>query len=157
MMFVLPLSLIGYAWMCEEKVNVGGICVMLFLSGFSSAYVLPLSLPFRALTIYFGWKRWMYSSTLAYIVDANTGRSSSAVAANSCYRGTAGFIAAEVAVPLQEAIGDGGLYTLWAGILVVADLLILLIIWKGAQWREGDKEKEQLRQEKKKLKHERDV
>lgn len=43
----------------------------------------------------------MYSSMLAYIVDANSGRSSSAVAANSFLRGVAGFVAAEVAIPLQ--------------------------------------------------------
>ena len=43
----------------------------------------------------------MYSSTLAYIVDANTGRSSSAVAMNSAFRGIAAFVGAEVAVPLQ--------------------------------------------------------
>ena len=43
----------------------------------------------------------IYSSTLAYIVDANNGRSSSAVASNSAFRGGMAFIAAEVAVPMQ--------------------------------------------------------
>ena len=43
----------------------------------------------------------MYSSTLAYIVDANVGRSSTAVAANSSIRGLFAFVAAEMAVPLQ--------------------------------------------------------
>ena len=38
---------------------------------------------------------------LAYIVDANNGRSSSDVAANSFLRGVGGFVAAEVAIPLQ--------------------------------------------------------
>lgn len=45
--------------------------------------------------------RWIYSSTLAYIVDSNAGRSSSAVATNSLFRGLFAFAAAEVAVPLQ--------------------------------------------------------
>ncbi|KAG6379084.1 vacuolar DHA amino acid exporter [Boletus reticuloceps] len=45
--------------------------------------------------------RWIYTSTLAYIVDANTGRSSTAVAMNSAYRGILAFIAAEIAIPLQ--------------------------------------------------------
>ncbi|KAH9922610.1 major facilitator superfamily domain-containing protein, partial [Fomitopsis serialis] len=57
-------------------------------------------------------------------VDANTGRSSSAVATNSCARGLSGFVAAEIAVPLQDALGDGGLYTLWGGLVVLAELLI---------------------------------
>lgn len=43
----------------------------------------------------------MYATSLAYIVDANTGRSSSAVASNSAFRGTMAFVAVEVAVPLQ--------------------------------------------------------
>lgn len=87
----------------------------------------------------------MYSSTLAYIVDANTGRSSTAVATNSCFRGTFGFIAAEIAAPIQDAIGDGGLYTIWAGLMVVTELLILLVIWKGGKWRDAAIEREEAR------------
>ncbi|KAG1869008.1 MFS general substrate transporter [Suillus subalutaceus] len=118
----LPLSVIGYAWVCQERVNVAAICVMLFLAGFSSI--------------------WIYTSTLAYIVDANTGRSSTAVAANSSFRGLFAFVAVEIAVPLQDSIGDGGLYTLWAGLLVIADCLILLVLYKGRKWREASVERE---------------
>lgn len=100
--------------------------------------------------------RWIYASTLAYIVDANVGRSSSAVASNSSFRGLSAFVAAEIAVPLQvgslcltdtsfrthrvvqDAIGDGGLYTLWAGLMLLAELMILLVLYKGKQWREAD-------------------
>ena len=46
-------------------------------------------------------RRWIYSSTLAYIVDANAGRSSTAAATNSCCRGLSGFVAVEAAVSLQ--------------------------------------------------------
>ena len=84
----------------------------------------------------------MYSSTLAYIVDANTGRSSTAVATNSSFRGIAGFIAAEIAAPLQDSIGDGGLYTMWAGLMVLAELILLLVLWKGGKWREAAIERE---------------
>lgn len=45
--------------------------------------------------------RWSYSSILAYIVDANRGRSSTAVATNSAFRGFSAFVATEVAVPMQ--------------------------------------------------------
>lgn len=34
-----PLSVIGYAWVCQERVNVAAVCVMLFLAGFLSVYV----------------------------------------------------------------------------------------------------------------------
>jgi hypothetical protein len=38
---------------------------------------------------------------LAYIVDANTGRSSTATAVNSFFRGLSAFIGTELAVPIQ--------------------------------------------------------
>ncbi|KAI0633191.1 major facilitator superfamily domain-containing protein [Trametes polyzona] len=112
----LPPSVIAYGWVCERHVSVAAICVMLFLIGFFSIS--------------------FYSCTLAYIVDANTGRSSSALAANSTIRGTCALIASEVAVPLQDAIGDGGLYTLWGGLVVIAGLLTLLVRLRGDTWRE---------------------
>ncbi|KAH9846411.1 MFS general substrate transporter [Lenzites betulinus] len=136
-MIFLPPSVIAYGWVCERHVNVAAICVMLFLAGFFSISI--------------------YSSTLAYIVDANTGRSSSAVATNSAFRGLFAFVASEVAVPLQvrliswhlphtpcgcrgpflhDAIGDGGLYSLWTGLMILAELLILLVWWKGGAWRQ---------------------
>ncbi|OCH91100.1 vacuolar DHA amino acid exporter [Obba rivulosa] len=115
-MLFLPPAVAAYGWICEEHITVAAICVTLFFSGFFSIYI--------------------YSSTLAYIVDANVGRSSSAVATNSCFRGVTAFIAAEVAIPLQGLIGDGGLYSLWAGLMVIAELLIVLVWWKGAAWRE---------------------
>ena len=71
-------------------------------------------------------------------------------------------MAAEVAVPLQVGwapvcsplaisvlmrsqlgIGDGGLYTLWAGLTVLSELLILLVWWKGGNWRQSAIEREE--------------
>ncbi|KAG1900320.1 MFS general substrate transporter [Suillus fuscotomentosus] len=121
-MLWLPLSVIGYAWVCQEQVNIAAVCIMLFLIGFLSA--------------------WIYTITLAYIVDANTGRSSMAVAANSSVRGLFAFVAAEIAVPLQDTIGDGGLYTIWAGVMVVVECMLLLVLYKGRKWREASVERE---------------
>ncbi|KAG1763051.1 MFS general substrate transporter [Suillus occidentalis] len=123
----LPLSVIGYAWVCQERVNVAAMCVMLFLAGFLSI--------------------WIYTSTLAYIVDANTGRSSTAVASNSSFRGLSAFVAAEIAVPLQDSIGDGGLYTLWAGLVIITECIILLVLYKGRKWREASDEREKQKQD----------
>ena len=38
---------------------------------------------------------------------------------------------------VQDIIGDGGLYALWAGLMLLAELLILLVLYKGKQWREA--------------------
>ncbi|KAF8558302.1 MFS general substrate transporter [Imleria badia] len=112
----LPPSVVAYGWVAEKHVDVGVVCVMLFLCGFFSI--------------------WMYSGTLAYVVDANPGRSSSAVAANSSFRGTLAFVSIMVAARLQDAIGDGWFYTGFAGLVVVMELLIVLVLRKGESWRE---------------------
>ncbi|EPT02276.1 hypothetical protein FOMPIDRAFT_1118572, partial [Fomitopsis schrenkii] len=115
-MFFFSPSVIGYGWVCEKHVHVSAICAMLFLAGFFQICI--------------------YTSTLAYIVDANVGRSASAAALNSFFRGMFALVATEVAVPLQESIGDGGLYILWRRLTLVSDFLILLVWWKGGQMRE---------------------
>lgn len=151
-MLWLPLTVIGYAWVCEKHVNVAVICIMLVLIGFTSMYVDQLFIVVVALT---STSRWMYSSTLAYLVDANPGRSCTAVATNSSFRGSLAFVSVMTAVPLQvrlldllysshadasllsvqDALGDGGLYTAWAGVFVVMELLVLLVLRKGESWR----------------------
>ncbi|KAF9236463.1 vacuolar DHA amino acid exporter [Melanogaster broomeanus] len=133
-MLWLPPSVIGYGWVADKHVHIAAVCVMLFLSGFFSI--------------------WMYTSTVAYLVDANTGRSCSAVATNSSFRGSLAFISTLVAIPLQgiysdlqtvpsqDALGDGLLYTAFAGVLVIMELLILLVLRKGASWREDCEKRE---------------
>ncbi|KAG2351531.1 vacuolar DHA amino acid exporter [Suillus spraguei] len=115
-----PLSVLGYAWVCQERVNIAAVCVMLFLAGFLFI--------------------WMYTSTMVYLVDANTGRSSTAVATKGSFRGLFAFVAAEIAIPLQDTIGDGGLYNLWAGLIVVVECMILLVLYKGRNRREASVE-----------------
>ncbi|TFK31058.1 major facilitator superfamily domain-containing protein, partial [Crucibulum laeve] len=88
----LPPFVLAFGWVCDKQVHVSAICVMLFGCGFFSI--------------------WTYTSTLAYIVDANNGRSSTAVATNSAFRGLSAFVATEIAVPLQDGLGDGAyIYT----------------------------------------------
>jgi hypothetical protein len=43
---------------------------------------------------------------------------------------------------LQDTIGDGGLYTIWAGVMIVAELFILLVLYQGGKWRESGQAKE---------------
>ncbi|KIJ17886.1 hypothetical protein PAXINDRAFT_130359 [Paxillus involutus ATCC 200175] len=122
-MLWLPPCVIGYAWVVEKHVHIAVVCVMLALSGFFSI--------------------WMYTSTLAYIVDANPGRSCCAVATNSSFRGTLAFISTMIAAPSQDLIGDGILYTAFAGLLIIMELLILLVMYKGASWREECEKREE--------------
>ncbi|OWZ64161.1 hypothetical protein AYX15_03986 [Cryptococcus neoformans] len=112
---ILVASFLAYAWTAEKKVHIAALVVCLFFAGFSLL--------------------WIYSSTLAYVVDANPGASSSAVSCNSMFRGICACVMSQVASPIQNGIGDGGLYTLFAGILAFACACNLLLMVKGEQWR----------------------
>lgn len=89
----------------------------------------------------------MYSSTLAFIVDANPGRSSSAVACNSLFRGVLAAIAAQVATPAINGIGNGWYYTIFACILIGGELGLWLISIRGKRWREYYRDKEERKME----------
>ncbi len=43
------------------------------------------------------------------------------------------------------------MYTLWAGIMVVSELLLVLVWWKGGEWREQAIEREAAQDLKSKL------
>ncbi|KAG8888344.1 hypothetical protein FRB98_007918 [Tulasnella sp. 332] len=116
--FILPISVLTYGWTSHFHVNVAVPTITLFLSGFSLM--------------------WTYSSTLTYIVDSNPGRASTGIAMNSCFRGMAGFIVAEISVPIRDAIGDGGLYSIWTSILLGVAGLMIYTARKGASWREEE-------------------
>ncbi|KAF9032765.1 major facilitator superfamily domain-containing protein [Panaeolus papilionaceus] len=117
----LPPCVVGFGWICKFHVHISAVCVFLFLGGFFSI--------------------WIYASTLAYIVDANNGRSSTAVAANSAFRGISAFVATEIAVPLQVRL-SGWMYTIWGGIMALAAVLIMLVCVKGERWRHSAEDRE---------------
>ena len=121
-MLITPLAAVAYAWVVGKKLHWAGAAAALFVSGFGVLFI--------------------YASSLAYLVDANPGRSIAATASNSSFRGFAGMISAEVASPLRQFLGDAGLYGLWAGLLIIAELMVLLVIWKGQRWREEEERRE---------------
>ncbi|TFK69510.1 MFS general substrate transporter [Pluteus cervinus] len=114
---LLPPCILGLGWACEERAHIAVIVLLLFACGFSCV--------------------WQYASALAYLVDANVGRSSSVVASNSAFRGLAAFAATEAAVPIQNALGNGWLDTIWAILLIFSGFLIFLTFYKGKAWREA--------------------
>ena len=83
--------------MCEACTYLCCLCLSLsvrVLLAVSSLFMLKIILK------YF-WISWSYSGILAYLVDANNGRSSTAVALNSVFRGVFAFVATEITVLLQ--------------------------------------------------------
>ncbi|WOO80705.1 Quinidine resistance protein 3 [Vanrija pseudolonga] len=114
----MVISFLIYAWTSDKKTNIAGPVVGLFCAGFSIMLA--------------------YASLLAYLVDSNPGRSASAISCNSFCRGIGACVMSQVAIPIQNAIGDGGLYTLIAGLIALAGGGIIVIAYKGEQWRSPD-------------------
>ncbi|KAF8636200.1 hypothetical protein AX17_003688 [Amanita inopinata Kibby_2008] len=107
---MLPPVVVALGWISHQRTHIAALCIFLFLSGFFSV--------------------WIYTSTLAYIVDSNKGRSSIAVATNSAFRGVFAFVGTEIAVPLQDGLGDGWMMTLWGFLMLISGSLMLLVYWK---------------------------
>jgi len=93
---------------------------------------------------------WIYSSTLAYLVDGNPGRSSTAVACNSFARGTLAAVASQASEPLIGKIGNGWFYTGLAVILIAGSMSLLLASWRGERWRAEHVEWERRQEERRK-------
>ncbi|CEH14573.1 Synaptic vesicle transporter SVOP and related transporters (major facilitator superfamily) [Ceraceosorus bombacis] len=115
-MLLCPLAFIMYAWTVHQHVEIAAPVVSLVLIGFSTF--------------------WPYSTSLSYIVDSNVGGASGAVSCNSFFRGLTAFVASEVAGPLQDAVGDGALYTGWAVLITIGQVLITVVAFKATSWRE---------------------
>ncbi|GAA5868553.1 hypothetical protein JCM3774_005426 [Rhodotorula dairenensis] len=115
-MLFLPPLFVAYAWLVQKEVSVAGPVVILFFLGTAVMVI--------------------YSSTLAFIVDANPGRSSSAVACNSLFRGVLACAASQSAEPILAKVGgNGAFYTGWAVILLCGQLALVVVAIKGKRWR----------------------
>ncbi|KDE08134.1 hypothetical protein MVLG_01615 [Microbotryum lychnidis-dioicae p1A1 Lamole] len=120
-MVLVPCFYILYAWTVQKRTNAAGPLVALLFLGISIMV--------------------LYSSLLSYIVDANPGRSSSAVACNSLFRGVLACIASQVAEPIIGHIGNGWFYTGFAVILTVGSVALLYVGANGQRWRERQLER----------------
>ncbi|SCV74455.1 BQ2448_8094 [Microbotryum intermedium] len=120
-MLLVPCFYILYAWTVQKRTNIGGPLVALFFLGLSTMV--------------------LYSSLLSYVVDANPGRSSSAVACNSLFRGVLACIASQVAEPIIGHVGNGWFYTGFAVLLIFGSAALLYVGAKGQRWRESQLER----------------
>ncbi|KAF7721166.1 hypothetical protein EC973_005148 [Apophysomyces ossiformis] len=76
----------------------------------------------------------------AYIVDCFRRRGASVTACNNFARYIMAGIGSLVTSELQEALGNGILFTIWGAILALASTTLMVIIWKGKKWAEKRKD-----------------
>jgi len=105
-----------------------------------------LLLPVRSMII--------YASTLAYVVDGNPGKSTSAVATNSIFRGVLACISSQVSESILDRRGNGAFYTGWAILLALGQAALVLVSLKGKGWREKAIEREEQKDERQRLRRE---
>lgn len=93
----------------------------------------------------------VYASTLAYLVDANPGRSTSAVAVNSMFRGVLACVSSQVSEDILNKVGNGAFYTGFAILLALGQLALLLVSFRGQKWREKARRREERKDEEQRL------
>lgn len=71
------------------------------------------------------------------------------MALNSFTRGFSAFIGTEATVPIQDSLGDGWFYTLFAITLLFAGAMTLAVLKWGEHWREKGVAKEEEREKRK--------
>lgn len=121
-MILLPPLLVAYAWLVDYHVQIAGPVVILFFLG---AVIMIV-----------------YASTLAYIVDANPGRSTASVAVNSMFRGVLACISSQVSEPVLTKVRHGAFYTGFAILLLLGQSALWLVSVKGQRWRERSRERQ---------------
>ncbi|GAA5853337.1 hypothetical protein JCM8547_000289 [Rhodosporidiobolus lusitaniae] len=119
----VPLLYIAYGWVAYYHVHIAGPVVVLFFLGAAIMVI--------------------YSSTLSYIVDANPGRSTSAVACNSLFRGVLACAASQAAEPILDKIYNGAFYTGWGVLLAIGTAALVLMALRGGMWRAASRAKEE--------------
>ncbi|GAA5899676.1 uncharacterized protein JCM6883_005950 [Sporobolomyces salmoneus] len=130
-MVLLPPLFVAYAWLVQYSVQIAGPVVILFFLGIVITFV--------------------YASTLAYVVDANPGRSTSAVAVNSMFRGVLACISSQVSEDIMNSVGNGAFYTGIAIILALGQLALLVVVGKGRAWREKSQRREERNDERQRV------
>ena len=75
-------------------------------------------------------------TTVTYLVDTLPGKGATGVALNNLIRQILAAIATFIVEPLLRAIGPGILFSILAGILIVATLILVYLKKKGAYFRE---------------------
>ncbi|KAI8581539.1 hypothetical protein K450DRAFT_231796 [Umbelopsis ramanniana AG] len=114
------LAFIAYGWCIKMNVHFAWGLVCQFFLGFA------LMIPNVAIT--------------AYLVDCFRTRGASATACNNFVRYLMAGIGALIASAIDDALGDGVLYTICGGVLFLSSGLLVIVIAKGREWgklREG--------------------
>ncbi|CAG8524362.1 34224_t:CDS:2 [Gigaspora margarita] len=113
---IVPAVYILYGWLFEREIHIAVFLVLWSLGNFGVLMI--------------------FNTISTYLVDSNRSKSASIIAVFHCIRL---FVEACVSVlesPLEEYLGIKWMFTLFSLIMVLSNLLIIAVYFKGRSWRE---------------------
>ncbi|CAG8566031.1 1690_t:CDS:2 [Gigaspora rosea] len=113
---LVPCSYLAYGWLLENNYNLIVLMILWFLGSLGTLIV------FNALS--------------SYLVDAYTSRSASATALNNCFRFMVAGTVAILEPLMEDTFGTGWMFTFIVSLGVVSGLLVVVVYFKGKEWRE---------------------
>lgn len=121
LIFLTAVIMISWGWALESRTSVAVPCVLAFFLGIS----------------YIG----VVNVINALITDYYRKRAATAVAANWLVRCLIGAAMSGIIEPLIKGVGAGWAYTIIGSLYIVFSPFIFLIMWKGMQWRQERRQK----------------
>jgi len=116
MLFLGAASVITYAWILREGVNISGPIIVILVIGYSTSAA--------------------YQTLNVLLVDIYPGRAATVTAANNLMRCEIGAAGAAVVAPMISGIGTGWSYTIMGLISILGVPGLLLNIRYGMGWRQ---------------------
>ncbi|KAJ1554372.1 hypothetical protein HK405_005260 [Cladochytrium tenue] len=121
------VALAAWGWSLEFAPNIAAPCVLLYIMGVGMI----------------GFSNCVN----ALLIDMFPKKAGAVIASNNLARCLVGAAASAAIVPMIEAMGAGWAYVVVAAFYVAGSPLILILMWKGMQWRAVAAEREKTRAE----------
>ncbi|CAG8473247.1 5100_t:CDS:2 [Funneliformis mosseae] len=111
---IIPTSFLAYGWLLENRISIIFPLILMFL-GFGQILV--------------------YTTMFTYLVESFPTQSASIAANSNFSRQLVAGLLSLFSVPIYEALGVGWTFSLVAFLKIIGTLLVIVVIFKGKQWR----------------------
>ncbi|CAG8681860.1 4078_t:CDS:2 [Cetraspora pellucida] len=113
---IVPVVYILYGWLFDREIHISVFLVLWSLGTFGVQII--------------------FNSISTYLVDSNRSKSASIIAVFHCIRLFVEAGVSMIEAPLEEYLGIKWMFTLFSLSMVLSNLLIIAVFFKGRSWRE---------------------
>ncbi|CAG8510738.1 major facilitator superfamily domain-containing protein [Gigaspora rosea] len=113
---IVPAANILYGWLFEREIHIAVFLVLWSLGNFGVFFI--------------------FNIISTYLVDSNRSKSASVIAVFHCVRLFLEACVSMLEAPLEEYLGIKWMFTLFGLIMLLSNLLIIAVFFKGRSWRE---------------------